>query len=501
MRAIVTGRQMKQIDDYAIYQTGIPSAALMERAAAAIAEEAEEEACLNDRIMAVCGTGNNGADGIAAARMLHIKGYNVMVMLVGDRKRETAECRLQRSIAEKLNISVTAFSDFIPGKCDILIDAIFGVGLVREITGEYKEVIEMLSDIKIRKKIAVDIPSGINADNGRIMGTALAADITVTFGFEKAGTAVYPGKGFSGKVKICDIGFPFEKKSITGNVMYAFTKEDMALMPVRKPWSNKGTYGKVLVAAGSENMCGAAYLCALSAYRMGAGLVRILTVKSNREILQGLLPEAILTVYEPESIERSKIEEVCRWASVIAAGPGLSTQDYAKEILEIILTNAYVPIILDADALNIIAAYPYLKKYYTENIIITPHPGEMSRLTGKTIGEIKENTINLARDYADENNITCVLKDAVTVTAVGNGKIYINTSGTPAMAKAGSGDVLSGIIAGLSAAGMEEAAAFGVWLHGIAGEKAARQHGEHGILARELADNLQFEEGQYYEEL
>ena len=241
-------------------------------------------------------------------------------------------------------------------------------------------------------------------------------------------------------------------------------------------------------------MCGAAYLSALTAYKAGAGLVKILTVEENRPILQGLLPEAIMVTYTPDQLIQGReefkemIEEQMKWASVVVLGPGLGSEPYVEYLVEDILTSAYVPVILDADGLNTIASHPYLTSNYTENIIITPHLGEMARLTGQTISQLKEDLVGAASAYASRYGVTCVLKDAATVVAGQEGGLYINTSGCSAMAKAGSGDVLTGTIAGLLANGMEEeeAARMGVYVHGLAGEKAAGA-GSHSLLATELS--------------
>ena len=241
-------------------------------------------------------------------------------------------------------------------------------------------------------------------------------------------------------------------------------------------------------------MCGAAYLSALAAYRTGAGLVKILTLEANRQILQTLLPEAIISTYCPEQLMegrqefRGMIEREMNWADVVVLGPGLGSGPYVEYLVEDILTSAFVPVIIDADGLNAIAAHPYLTTYYTENIIITPHLGEMARLVGDSIDHIKGDLPQTARQYAMRYGITCVLKDAATVAAGKDGALFINSSGNSAMAKAGSGDVLTGIIAGLMAIGMEEekAAFMGVYLHGLTGDTAASGK-PHSLLARELA--------------
>lgn len=504
MRYLVSGSQMKEIDRYTIETIGIPSMVLMERAAMAVAEAVMEAAKEGDRIWSVCGTGNNGADGIAAARMLYQQGYRVSILLCGDPEQGTVEYEQQLGIARALDVPIIEFHDFIPGSCDVLIDAVFGVGLSRMIDGEYREVLEMLTGRGAREVIAVDIPSGIHSDSGQVMGMALQATVTVTFGYEKLGTVLYPGRAYSGRVVVKDIGFPKDSPTRVKAGVYTYEPEDEKRMPRRPAYSNKGTYGKVLVAAGSKHMSGAAYLSALAAYRMGAGLVKLLTVEENRVILQQQLPEAIIETYDPvDAWERTEgfqrqIQEACGWASVIVLGPGIGQESYTKQLVKEILEHAYVPIIIDADGLNTIAAYPELTQYYTENIIITPHLGEMARLTGKTVEQIQKNLIETAGDYSNEYGITCILKDAVTVAAGKDGQVYLNTSGNSGMAKAGAGDVLTGAIAGLLAQGEEnwEAAVLGTYLHGMAGDRCVADRGRganlgiHGMLARDIAHEL-----------
>lgn len=508
MKVSVTGTQMKQIDGDTIHRIGIPSMVLMERAALAVTAEVErmaKEAGFGSglreraaRVWIACGTGNNGADGIAIGRMLHGKGYEVTVLLAGNPEHATPEHRSQQAIAERLGVPIVEYRDFIPGSCDIIVDAIFGIGLGRNVEGEYRELIEMLSAQKTRLVAAVDIPSGIHADTGQVMGTALLAKVTVTFGYQKTGMLLYPGKTYAGDVLVADIGFSDISLQNVGWDAFIPEPADLCRLPRRQADSNKGTYGKLLLIAGSRGMSGAAYLSALAAYRAGAGLVKILTVEENRQILQSQLPEAILETYSAEAALEAEaaftgwIERQCGWATAIVLGPGLSQEPYVRRLAELVLTHAYVPIVLDADALNTVAANPELTGYFTENIIITPHIGEMSRLTGKTVSEIKSHAVAVAREYSQAFGVTCVLKDAVTVTADREGITYINSSGNSGMAKAGSGDVLAGIIGSLLAQGMElsEAAFFGAYLHGLAGDAAAELLGKRSILAHEIADSI-----------
>lgn len=496
MQEVVGRKQMKEIDRYTIEEIGIPSMVLMERAALAVYEEAMKLAKPKDTIWAACGNGNNGADGVAAARMLHLAGYEVIVLMLAEEESGTEEYRTQLAIARNLKMRVIEIADFLPGRCDLLIDAIFGIGLSRPIEGEYRQAMEFLKSLAPKKVIAVDIPSGVHADTGAWMGPVIPADVTVTFGCRKRGMVVYPGRSACGRAVVADIGFPRAAIERVRPEGFVLEKQDLARIPKRAADSNKGTFGKVLIIAGSKNMSGAAYLSALAAYRSGAGLVRILTDESNRTILQTQLPEAILTTYEPRRIEEEDatewVQALCDWATVIVIGPGLSREAYASRLLGLVLENAYVPIILDADGLNAVAEHPHLASYFTDNIIITPHLGEMARLTGKTVAELKGNLYQAAREYSDAHDVTCVLKDAACVTAFRDGTLCINESGCSAMAKGGSGDVLTGILAGFLASGMEEkdAVSLGVYVHGLAGEEAARKHGNESILAGEIAKEI-----------
>lgn len=498
---------MKEIDAYAIQEVGIPSLVLMERAALATADLLMKEydrktgGTGGRRVLVLCGTGNNGADGAAIARILFLRGCFVTVLTVGEERLRTPEMVKQLAIDEQLEIPVVEFSDFIPGSCDIAVDALFGVGLGRPLEGEYLAAVELIGQLKPALTVSVDLPSGIHSDTGAVMGAAVKADLTVTFGFEKLGLVLFPGKEYCGQVEIADIGFP-PCEGAWEHRYYTCTKEDLKRIPVRKANSHKGMYAKVLIAAGSAGMCGAAYLSALAAYRTGAGLIKILTVEENMPILQTLLPEAIVSSYPADLEEREPevfkqlVEKECAWAEIIVLGPGLGQGRHVAKLLQYVLLSAYVPIILDADGLNAVAKYPYLADYFTENVIVTPHMGEMARLTERDVEELKEDPIGAAAAYAEKYGVTCVLKDAVTVVAQKNGDICLNTSGSGGMAKAGSGDVLTGIIAGLIALSLEEdaAAAIGVYLHGLAGSRAAAGTGEHALLAREIAEMVMREE-------
>lgn len=529
MRYLVSGKEMKEIDRRSIGEFGIPSLVLMERAALAVSREAERllscggvtepEAGIEQEmkelpknkmerrmsargiVWSVCGFGNNGADGVAAARMLFLRGYLVSILLPAASGHMSGEMEIQLDIAKKLGIPVYTLDEFIPGVCDLIIDAVFGIGLTRPVEGVYAELIRFMMSQKEEhgaKIVSVDIPSGINSETGAVLGCAVDADATVTFGEMKLGQVLFPGREACGRLKVADIGFVPEKIETAETHALAHTKGDLRRIPKRLAYSHKGTYGKILVIAGSKNMAGAACFAAKAAYRTGAGLVKVLTVEENRLVIQEKLPEAILSTYDSEWASQDPegfkeyIQLQTEWADAIVLGPGIGTDECSRGLVETVLGNAYVPIILDADAINLAARYPYLKNYFTENIILTPHLLECARLTGKSVDDIRGNLIAAAKEISEQYSVTCVLKDAATVTARKDGKIFVNTSGSPAMAKGGSGDVLCGVIAGLLGLGLEEseAASLGVYIHGLAGERAAEKYGVHSVLAGELADQI-----------
>ena len=266
------------------------------------------------------------------------------------------------------------------------------------------------------------------------------------------------------------------------------------MLPVRQPYSNKGTFGRVLVVAGSTNMSGAAYLSAKAAYRMGVGLVNIYTVEENREILQTQLPEAILTTYDSQNPDLGDLIAKIQEARVIVVGPGMGRSLSTRIILETVLKVSEVPLVIDADAVNILAENPDLLEDHRQDIILTPHLGEMGRLIKKNTRQISENIIAEAEDFARKKGLNCVLKDTRTVIARRDGQVFLNQSGNDGMATAGSGDVLTGIIAGLIAQGLGsmEAASLGVYIHGLAGDRVAEKLGRHALMAGDIIDSLHY---------
>lgn len=507
MKYALGSAQMKEIDRYTIETVGIPSMVLMEKAALAVVRHTKELCSGRDRILAVCGYGNNGGDGIAAARILFMEGYHVALVMAGEKSHMTKETKQQLKIAKKLGIPVIRKLHL--EEYTIIIDALFGIGLTRTVSGEFRRMIEDINQAEA-KVIAVDMPSGVNADDGKILGIAVRADVTVTFGYQKTGCLLFPGSEYAGRVYVEEIGFA-AGGLLEAPTRFYFDESAQALLPLRKKNSNKGTYGRVLVIAGSKNMSGAAYFAAEAAYRMGSGLVRIVTAQENREILQRQIPEAILTTYETreEGIseeDAEKIKEAVAWASVIVLGPGLGMSAVSALLVNYVICECKVPLVIDADALNILSRMisekvseedgvegriRYLAELLPPGTILTPHKKELSRLTGIPLADLVDCLIDSSAPCTYNNELIYVKKDVRTIVSFGSSD-YINVSGNDGMATAGSGDVLAGMIAGLLAQGETQkmAAMSGCYLHGLAGNAAAARKGPRSMLASDILEAI-----------
>lgn len=493
MEYLLSREQMQYLDNYTIESIGVLSAVLMEKAAMAVAEEIETKinygicSCCGSNILIVCGGGNNGGDAIAVGRIMHLRGFKVKIVFIGDEERATKETKRQLTIARNYGIKI--YNTFDNIEYNIIVDGIFGIGLTRNIEGRYKDAILYINSKKAFK-VSIDIPSGVNSDDGSIMGVCVKADLTIAIAYKKLGHILYPGSGHCGKTVVRDIGVLGAGKL---NSCFSYTDKDLCLLPKRKDYSNKGTYGKTLVIAGSINMCGAAYLAAISAYRMGAGIVKIYTPTENRNTLLQLIPEAILVTYDAENPDLDKLEDEIKWADAIDIGPGIGTEPGAYLILRTVIKKALVPVVIDADGLNIISESKELLDKNSGNIIITPHLKEMSRLTGYEVNYISRNLLDVCKGFSKEKGIVCVLKDARTIVADFDKRVYINQSGNNGMATAGSGDVLSGIIVGLLVQSMSafDAAALSVYIHGRAGDYAKENKNEYSMIARDISDNIQ----------
>ncbi len=512
---VVTAAEMRRIDQGTIEGVGIPGIVLMETAGSAIVRAIEQHYPTCRRIGIFAGKGNNGGDGLVIARQLTHVGRDVHLFLVSPADSFTGEAEINLQIVKNLGLCIeevltgTALKYDTPhehsslnhiASCELFVDAIFGTGLRGTVRDPIATVIDVINSLPA-PILSVDLPSGLNADTGHPLGTCVRADRTVTIGLPKRGLLVHPGAEFAGKLEVVDIGFPeqvIDTQGIKGN--WTTTTQASQWVPLRPRASHKGSYGRVLVVAGSTGMTGAAALASEAALRAGAGLVTLATPKHLNPILEGLLPE-VMTLPLPEtdagSLSVSATSAILEFAektkSVLAIGPGLSRHpDTVALVHQLVRENREQELgrrmVIDADGLNALSQAPEIISLLNREAVLTPHPGEMSRLTSSSVADLEADRIRTAQQFASDRNLTLVFKGAPTVTGLPNGDVWINSTGNPGMATGGMGDVLTGIIAGLMAQGhsSETAAVLGVYLHGLAGDITAEALGMHGLIASDV---------------
>lgn len=502
---IVTAEQMQRIDRLAAGQ-GLTPAMLMEIAGKLVAEELKKAAgsVTGKRILVAVGPGNNGGDGLVAARYLYDWGADIIVYLCKERAFD--DKNLIR-LAERGVPIIHADRDITCVELDkalkqveIIVDAVFGTGRTRVIDGSFKTVLIRIGAAKEDRPdillCAVDMPSGMNADTGEVDPSCPRADITVTLGYPKPGFYAFPGSDYAGKVIIADIGIP---SGLADDVTVNLITSDMVrdILPRRPSNANKGTFGKVLIIAGSMNYIGAAYLACMGAARCGAGLVTLAAAKSLVPVLAAKLTE---TTYLPLPEKDgaiapgaiSVIKDILEGYDAVLIGCGLGqrkqTAAFVTSFTDICSRRSEQIIIYDADALNILSQVPRWWQKLSGDVILTPHPGEMSRLCGVAVEEIQRKRMETAGQYAKQWNKVVVLKGAYSVVAAPDGQQAINALAYAGLASAGTGDVLAGIIAGLAAQGLSpfNAALSGVYIHGEAGLKAGQSTGPAGLMAGDI---------------
>ena len=499
MRALAYAAQMRELDRTAIQDREIPSLDLMERAALAATEEAMKMLGMARKRFAAavfCGPGNNGGDGVAMARMLLERGVVVHAYLVGNREKMTPD---ELAMEEKLKAAGGSLRDFDPEdeqerffveSCDLCVDALFGVGLCREVGGSFAQAIQWMNQAPC-PVLACDIPSGVSTDTGEILGTAVQADVTVTFSCPKP--ALYLGEGGpkAGAVVTVDIGIPADL--IEGQIGYAvpalrLMEDTSNMLPRRSRTAHKGTFGKVFVLAGSEGYTGAPVLTSRAAVRSGAGLVFLGVPRSIYPIIAVKCDEAMPY---PLPVDYHEILEKAEGCDVALIGPGLGRSPRTDGIVRSLLRDLEIPVVLDADGINALAGHIDVLDSRKALTVLTPHDGEFQRLTGCKIPVLDR--LNTAKDFAAAHNCIMILKGHNTVTAAPDGRAFLNATGNPGMAKGGSGDVLAGLLAGLLAQKLGEPAevcAMGVCLHGQAGDRCAEELGEYGMTPGDLLDAL-----------
>lgn len=506
---IVTSSQMKKIDRIAIEEYKIPSLTLMENAGISVVNLIKRKfGCPEGKkIVIFCGKGNNGGDGFVVARLLHRLAAKVRVYLLGKIKevKKDAKVNLERfknlgneifEITEEEDLLLE--EDYLKNS-DLIVDAILGTGATGELSELLRFTVEWINKFK-KPVISIDIPTGVCSDTGKLLPVAIKSTYTVTMGLPKIGLVLFPGAEYAGEVEVADIGFPQElindEKIVLNLITEKMVKE---MFSPRKKDTHKGDYGKIFILAGSPGFTGAAYLCSQATIRAGAGLVTVGIPESLNEIMEVKLTE-VMTKPLPETEEKTLSlkaeEEILKFmekCDILAIGPGISQNPETQELVRRIILKSKIPVVIDADGINAIRENLDILKQIKVPVILTPHPGELSRLINKSIDEIKNQSISIVKNFLQEyKNTVIILKSARTIIGTPSGQIYVNTAGNPGMASGGSGDVLTGIIAALLGQkfSFENAAIAGVYLHALAGDLAKEKKGEISLIATDIIEEI-----------
>jgi ADP-dependent NAD(P)H-hydrate dehydratase / NAD(P)H-hydrate epimerase len=502
---VAKAAEMREIDRKAIFEYGIPGPALMESAGSEVARKVAVllGGVAGKRVCIFAGRGNNGGDGFVIARRLQNSGAGVKLFLLGNKEAVDGDARVYLDVLSRMDgeiIELVAERDWDKAKiaaafADCLVDALVGTGFHGEVSGQLAQVITLINSAG-KPVVAVDIPSGVDADTGQIRTAAVRASHTVTFALPKPGLLFQPGASHAGEVTVADIGIPAVLLADSGIRQNLITAAYVRkVLPLRQPWAHKGSCGKVLVVAGSQGFTGAAALASSAAVRSGAGLVTLGVAASLQPVLAGKLTE-VMTRSLPESAWGSLgldavpyIEKLAAESDVLAVGPGLGREAETAEAVRETVKTARCPLVLDADALNALAGYTDILLEPEALAVLTPHPGELSRLTGLPVEAVNADRLAAARQAATEWGSIVVLKGPGTVVAFPDGEVFINSTGNAGMATGGTGDVLTGVIAAFIAQGLSshDAAVAGVYIHGLAGDIAARS----GMIGMTAGDLLQ----------
>ncbi len=498
MRAIVNAQQMAQMDRLAIDSYGVPGAVLMENAGRGAAEIALELFAASDgRIAIFCGPGNNGGDGFVIARHLLNAGLDVHTFLFADPAKVAGDARINFEVLRHMGhqvVPIAELADLPPQKPDLVIDALLGTGVRGALQGLIAAAVEQINTYHV-PILAVDLPTGVNADTGAVDGPAVLADVTAVMALKKRGLLFSPGREFAGELVVIDIGMPAEIVERCSPRVWELDQPAMRnLLPRRSRDAHKNRCGTVAVIAGSTGFTGAATLTSEAVLRAGAGLCYLCAPQSLYGILAAKLTEVItwpIDDAEQGFLHRSCFQEICgkiEKQSAVALGPGLGQHPETGELLSQLFPALSLPMVVDADGLNLAARHLESLIGYQGEMVLTPHAGEFSRLTGRAVDDFLPTRIEAVCKAATDWQKTVVLKGGPTVVAAPDGRVFINSTGNPGMATAGSGDVLTGVIGGLLAQGLRgpEAACLGVFAHGLAGDIAAQQKGEWSMLAGDI---------------
>ncbi len=507
---VVTAHTMQEIDRRSINDYGVPGLMLMENAGKACAEHIMAAFGVGKSLkkaVVMAGKGNNGGDGYVIARYLLEKGWEVKVIVTAAREVIAGDALVNLLLLPEEIISFCSEEGLIAERhhedikaASVIVDALLGIGLSSDIQGVYLEALEQINAASANV-VAVDIPTGVHGTTGRLLGQAVKADLTVTFGSAKLGHVLYPGAECVGRLVVADIGIPGEIMLAAAGYEYLDKKATSVLIRKRDRQSHKGNFGNCLVVAGSPGMTGAAAITANSAVRSGAGIVTLAVPETINSILEIKTTEAI-TVPLPDAGSGHLlaqaipvIEKLLEGKSVLALGPGIGRRQSTVTTVQNLVETVEIPMVIDADALNALAEdTAVLHRKKSKSIILTPHPGEMSRLLGSSVPDVEAIRISVAQEFAARFGAYVVLKGARTIIASPDGRAAINSSGNPGMASGGMGDVLTGIIAALLGQGYSpwDASCLGVFVHGLAGDMVAVEQGEIGMTASDLKEMLPF---------
>lgn len=512
---LVTGSEMAAIDQAAMNDYAIPGIVLMENAGIRVVENIVQllGSTTNTNVVILAGKGNNGGDGFVIARHLYNQGARVQLFLLGEEDKVKGDALTNLTIWKGMGQKIYPLNSthdinmvkIAINSAELIIDALYGTGFKGTVNELLASVFKAINTSG-KTVIAVDIPSGIEADTGKINGPCIRADHTITFAYPKVGLVVYPGCNYVGKLHVVDISIPAAALSKIKSSRYITSTELInKFWPSRKGPEHKGDFGRVLVVAGSRGMSGAAVLAAEAAARIGAGLVTLGVPSVIHDVAENKLTEVMtfpLAETTKGNISHTALKDIldrCHNSDVIAIGPGLGTGPETATLVKDIIMNISIPCVLDADGLNAMSGKAGLFKSVKADLILTPHPGEMSRLTGYSVKEIQQDRMGITAQKAKEWGCSILLKGAKTIICGPEGSVYINGTGNPGMASGGSGDVLTGIIAGLIAQGLTpiKAAAAGAFIHGRAGDVTAQEMGMSGMLAGDLLQRIPYVTKEY----
>ncbi len=503
---VATSEQMRTIDKTAIKEYGIPGIILMENAGKSVADEIIKSIPTNKTIGVFTGSGNNGGDGFVVARHLFLNNFDIRIFFAGKKEKFTESALINYNICNKLGIEIIEIGDESKFKnhrnkikdCDIIVDAILGTGLNSALKGNILDIVNYINSLN-KYVISVDIPTGIFSDKADIESSAIYANKTITFGLPKIGHILSPAKKYVGELQVKNIGFPSLLLNSSSIKLNLITKDEIKkFIPERASDSHKGNFGHLSIFAGSIGKTGAAILSSTAAIKSGVGLVTTICPDEINSILETSMYEVMTLPVKLDAPENAiqTIKSLINKTEVIAAGCGITTSQSAKKILEKLLEFKNKIFVLDADAINIIAETPNIIKNSQSRFILTPHIGEMARLLKTSTDNVLKNRIDIAQKFAIENKLILVLKSSETIIASPEGEIFINNIGNEGMATAGSGDVLTGLIAGVVAQNIKqnkplfETVAFAVYLHSLAGDIARSNIGSHSLIATDIIDNI-----------